>query len=151
MLATVNSSNSGIRLFSSVRLDRVKLYVLADADDNYGSLDFTWTGDRNPNILETISYAPAVPTKLSFVPPEDSLARYWSVTGSDESEALFSISYDTTPLVIMDVHMTYIMAIGETTQVALDSVSMQNGVGYLALPKTQPIFEAQGLFVVTPN
>jgi hypothetical protein len=105
------------------------------ADPSFLSL--TWNGDRSPSVLETTALAQALPAVLSLTPPSSSLASYWSLRGSDESEILFTVDVGATSAVdlFMDLHIEYVLANGATTEYTLSGSTISSaGVYYLTLP-----------------
>ncbi len=73
----IQSSTTGYTLFEGIRLDAVSLTILPSSSTNVGTLVFRWLGDRTSPETETLVYAPAIPSKYTFYPPNQSLASFW--------------------------------------------------------------------------
>jgi len=99
------------RLFKSVRLDRVTIYGTGTAASNgMRTINLIW--NQTQTEITAVGNA-AFPPKLRLSPPANTLASLWSITGTDETEVLFTISNligDT-----IDIDITYVLADGFST------------------------------------
>jgi hypothetical protein len=103
------------RIFESVRLIHVRCYVMANQTEDAPELSLTWDGDRGPDVRYNTEAAIGTPGEIYSLPPEDTLAGYWSTDGVDESENLFTLVAPNGSTIVVDIYFEYVLADGAAT------------------------------------
>jgi hypothetical protein len=93
---TALTATTTTRLFAAVKLKRVEVW--ASPDTNAGSSTLTasveWLGVNAPSTINAdSSLGMARPLHVVSEPPIDASNRWWSLTGSNETEVLFKLVY----------------------------------------------------------
>lgn len=108
MIFQETGSTQNNRCIKAIRLDRVTIYATGTAASNgFRTINLLWSATQTEECA--VGNA-AFPAKISSVPPANSAASFWSITGTDETEQLFFISNligDT-----IDIDVTYVLADG---------------------------------------
>lgn len=119
MLVCAVSATSAARLWGSVKINRIKIWQATQATAPTGSftgVQLEWLSEYGPERVFQDSGNVMRPAHLASRPPTQSLASFWSTTGTGESVALFRLSGQsfsgnagtTTPLLvgtIIDLHL----------------------------------------------
>lgn len=134
LVAVTAASTTSVTLFESVRLDGLRLVVLPNNNGNLATCSLTWSGERSPDITETLVCTNAIPSHAMFRPPKNSLAGYWSEQSGDTTEKLFDLTVDADCEMLVDIHMTYVIGNGATSTVTLTGVPGITGIAALQLP-----------------
>jgi len=116
MLTCVAGSTNGFTALASVKLQSVSVTLLPSIDEE-GLFNFTWDGsnatnfgNRTPSVTRTFPYAPSNAARMTFHPPEESLAGFWvDQTNFAENALLFSMSATSTITVVLDIHYSYVV------------------------------------------
>lgn len=117
LMTCVTGSTNGFTALASVRLQSVSCTLLPSIDEE-GLFNFTWdgasgtgtVGNRTPSETRTFPYAPSNAARMTFHPPEDSLANYWiDQSNFAGNEILFSMSATSTLTVVLDLHFSMVM------------------------------------------
>jgi hypothetical protein len=85
LIVNQNAGTSNYRVCAAVRVNRVRIYTASSASLEWQSA----YGPTSATIVQgTSTTASGI---LMQKPPKNSLASYWSLTGSNESESLFTL------------------------------------------------------------
>lgn len=104
MLNTLIMNNNGTtghgRLFAGVKLNRIEIFSTSASP-----IALEWTSSLGPSreITDQSLTAASVAT-IKSSPPRNSLAGFWSMTGSNESEALLNLSLPASDTVVGGVN-----------------------------------------------
>jgi hypothetical protein len=101
------------RIFSGVKLNRIEVRVPSAASDVTSTdISVEWTSTYGPSSEVSDSGTPLHPPLLVTSPPPQSLASFWSLTGSNETDVLMIL---TAPVsAIIDVWVDVILQDGQT-------------------------------------
>jgi len=140
-LRLLSFGNSGSTTFygmiEAYRLKSISITLLPSSATNSGTFSFRWESPRTLNTAETLIYTPAVPSRWTFVPQEDSLAAYW-VNSQDDivtSGNLFDFQVDNaTVTVIMDMHIEYMFRADGGSASWTGSIPSSTGVFVYSMP-----------------
>jgi hypothetical protein len=150
MLAVSNGSTVAYKLLDSVKINWVRVHALSSSDTNVGTICFEWYGDRIPSVVHTMAYAPAIPAKRIFTPPESSLASYWSTNDDDGNETLFAIDpSDATVTLVLDLSIQFVFTGSQSTDTRTITDPAFTGMAYHKLPLATEEFTIVGLKSVT--
>lgn len=136
VVSTTGSSTAAVALCEAVKLNRVKVIGYGISTSNSASVCLEWNGDRSPSSCTSVVAANAVPAVINQTPPSDSLARYWSIRGSDEAEVLFTVTESSGTIidVFVDIHFDYVIGDGLTEALTLSAAASATGIALLDLP-----------------
>lgn len=134
----LTSTTTRYGLIEAYRLQSVSITLLPTSATNSGTFSFQWEGQRSLHTEDTLIYTPAVPSRWTFRPPEESLASYWVNAQDDNSLIgdLFHFQVDnTTVTVIMDLHFEYMLfADGTSDTWTAIAIAPSNGVFLYNIP-----------------
>lgn len=144
-----NAGTSNYRIFSGVKLNHVQMWAVAGTGANdYGTTTCSvfWSSNYGPTNEVSDSGNAFRTATVTTSPPKQSLASFWSLAGSNETEVLCTI---TCPIgTIIDINVDLVLEDGETP---VSITSTQTGVlgqlyaGYLdfaagaGAPALQPV------------
>ncbi len=110
-----SSTTTNHRVISGVKLNRVECWAVSgNSSTDYGftTVSLEWLSNYGPSKEVSDSGNSFNTAHIAAVPPPQSLASFWSLTGSSESEILMSL---TSPNgAIWDVWVEMVMYDGET-------------------------------------
>lgn len=90
MATTTTNQN---RLITAIKLKRVRVWgsvsVLGSAP---GDVQVEWLSSNAPSVIHSDTGNGIRPPRVSTKPPPDTSERWWSISGSNETENLFTIS-----------------------------------------------------------
>jgi len=118
MMACANGSTAGNTALAAVKLHSVSITLLPSLDEE-GLFSFTWDGQstltantsRIPSITRTIPYAPSNAARITFYPPEDSLASFWvDQSQFANQDILFTLLSTGGINVVMDLHYSSVVS-----------------------------------------
>lgn len=146
-VSTRTASTTASSVFESVKLEMIRIVLMADDSANGGGLTLTWTGDRGPDTTETIYGGVGVPAVLTARPPEGTLAGFWSTLGSEESEQLFRIDMTESAFTaFIDLHIQYVVGNGPTSDITLNAPASWNGISAILMPAGSTAMAPLGIF-----
>jgi len=139
------SPATAARLISGVKLNQIEVRTLTAATDvSSATITIEWTSTLGPSSEVSDTGTPLHPPFLHTSPPRSSLASFWSLTGSQESEVLFILTVP--QFSIIDVWFSYVLQDGQSpVNVALAGTAVLGQVyaGFLdgqgAGAKLQPV------------
>lgn len=137
LVAVTNGSTSAIALFQSVKIRRVGITCLPASATNAGTFGFTWRGDRGPQTVETMIYAPGNTEKWNFYPPEDSMASLWIDQDSSaiDTSSIFELDPDNSIVkIVLDLQFDYVIASGASDTVNLSGAASLTGIAAVIMP-----------------
>jgi hypothetical protein len=119
-LVMATGATVAYRLFSAVKIKEVELF--GDPNAGQSSVEIQWQSEYGPTkVVTDVSTSTAYPARLSSKPPMNSLASFWSTTGSNESTVLFRLNTTATGMII-DLTFTAVLGnahLGETVATAI--------------------------------
>jgi len=113
LIMNAKSDTTNYRLLASIRLNSVSVYPIASTGGGAGgdaiatNTLMSWLSTNGPDTNLSITSTPLHPRALHSRPPKTSLAKFWSRTGSNESEVLFIFSPANNS--IIDLHCTIVL------------------------------------------
>jgi hypothetical protein len=114
-ILTAGVSNTGYRLLNGFKLNRIEIYSMPSTTTST-TVALEWLSNYGPSTeVSDTSTSSAYPAHLITSPPLQSLASFWSMAGSNESEQLFIV---TAPLgSIIDIYGEMVLVDGTGTTV----------------------------------
>jgi len=117
LLMVAKTTSSAARIFAGVKLNRVEIFdpgwVNGSAPTGFGQpASLEWTSNLGPTTLRSDTGNSFVPAHVVTTPPPQSLASFWSISGSNETEVLFTITVHQQS--IIDVWFDFVLFNGET-------------------------------------
>lgn len=100
------------RLLSAIRIKSISIWASTGTLGQTVTASVEWLSANGPSVIHSdTSVGTAEPLHVRTRPPTNSLASFWSLTGSGESDALF---YITTPAnAVVDVEFEEVLQNGE--------------------------------------
>jgi len=121
------SGTANYRLFTGFRLKSIHLWTAA-ANNNIISVE--WTSTYGPSqIASDTSCGTSIPAAVHTSPPKDSLAAFWSLTGSNEADVVAIIIGPTGTF--CDITYEAILQNGETPVLATTTANGTVGTVYM--------------------
>jgi len=108
LVMNTSTSTTNYRLIDAIRINRVSIYPIAGAVDSaMTTTTLAWQSTYGPDTNISVTSTPLWPKCLRTRPPKLSLASFWSQSGSNESDNLFTISIPVGA--IIDVQVTLVI------------------------------------------
>lgn len=114
LLVNQSSSTGNFRILSAIKLNRVEIWGLSGSGaSDYGasSVVVEWLSQYSPTSEVTDSGTALYPAHVVTTPPRQSIASFWSMSGSNESEVLFKVIAP--PGAIMDIWYDMVLQDGQ--------------------------------------
>jgi hypothetical protein len=120
------SGTANYRLFSAFRLKSVEIWGAAAS----AAVSVEWRSANGPTVVITdTTVLTSVPAHVRTSPPAHTLASFWSLTGTNESEELFQITANDGSIV--DITYEAILQNGEAAVLATTTASGSIGRVYM--------------------
>jgi len=87
------------RLFAAVKLRKVSMWAIITQGSVPVTVTLEWVGLNAPSIIKSDTSMGVVPASITATPPKDASNRWWSITGQNESEILFNLTFPTNTIV----------------------------------------------------
>jgi hypothetical protein len=123
-LATANA-----RLLSGFKLNRIEIWSPGSSTFTTATSSVEWLSSYGPSKVVSDSSMTIEPAHIVSTPPPQSLASFWSLTGSNETETLCTLSYGANS--IIDLSYEIIFQNGETPVVVTTAASNATGTVYM--------------------
>lgn len=125
LYSVATTTTNQFRLLTAVKLKRVRMWGQPAALGSGNTrIVCEWTGANAPSTIHSDTATGVRPSVIDTSPPADSSDRWWSISGSNESETLFEV---TGPAgTIIDVHLSLRMPDDES------GVAAESGTGAAA-------------------
>jgi hypothetical protein len=132
-LLSMNTSGgtTNYRIITGIKLNRIEIFGTANVSGfSSSTVSVEWLSNLGPSTLTSDSSgSPAYPAHMVTTPPPQSLSSFWSLSGINETENLFTIVAPT--LSIIDVWCDVVLMNGETPHTVPSSNSGTLGTLYL--------------------
>lgn len=120
-------SSSGYRVLQGVKLDQIEIFTPSQNSSITSFCSIIWLSAYGPAIEKSdISVSSSYPAHILTSPPTRSLASFWSLAGSNESDVLFQIN--TPGSSIVDVWLSMTFADGPGTTVTTHNILSANNL-----------------------
>jgi hypothetical protein len=133
------------RLIQGIKLNRIEMYS-GNIGSSYQTIALTWLSNYGPSTeISDTSTSNASPAHFETTPPLQSLASFWSMTGSNESEAILNIT--AAQNAILDVWVDIVLMDGPGAAVST-SQSCSSGYFYVTYfdgPGSSSVFLPQSV------
>jgi len=107
LVMCVSNNTTSYRYLSGVRLTGIKMWSSTATLGAVVTNSVEWTSTYGPSTIKSdTSVGTAVPAFVSSVPPPNSLARVWSLTGSNETDQLMILNCPTNTIVDVSLECT---------------------------------------------
>jgi hypothetical protein len=81
------------RLIAGIKLNRIEMFDSQQSSTNFGNpTSIEWLSNLGPTTLFSETGTQFQPAHVVSSPPPQSLCSFWSITGSNESEILFTLN-----------------------------------------------------------
>ncbi len=121
------SGTTNYRVFSGFRLKSVEMW---QSSTSTTPLSVEWTSSLGPSpVVSDTSVGTAFPAHVSTSPPKDSLAAFWSLTSSNESDVLLILTFD--QQAVVDITFEAIIQNGEVPVAVTTTASGTAGKVYM--------------------
>jgi hypothetical protein len=147
LIMNLSGGTSNAGMLNAIRISRIRVYSCNTSATNSATVTLEWLSTYGPSkyISDTALGMTSV-AMIDSKPPRTSLASAWSLSGSNESDVLFSISCPSSS--IIDVTVQLIVMDGSNARIATTSASGTTGFVYatpLDGPRSGANFGALGL------
>jgi hypothetical protein len=86
------SATTAARLFAAVKIRKIVLYAGAISGGD-SQVNLQWVSEYGlPKVITDISSSATYPARIEAAPPKDSIASFWSLTGTNESQVMVELS-----------------------------------------------------------
>jgi len=93
LMVVATTTTTVARIYTGIKLKRVQIWVNPPVvGDPSLQCSLEWVGENSPSVLHSDSTMGVRPAYISSKPPLDSSNRWWSMSGSQEADPLFSLS-----------------------------------------------------------
>jgi len=129
VVGTASSTSS--RIFSGAKLNRVEMWAVAGSTTTSATttISVEWLSSYGPSSEVSDNGNSLNTAHLVTTPPRQSLASFWSLTGSNESEVLFNIISEQG--CIVDVWVDFVL---------MDSETPVFNSGYTVVPTANQVY-----------
>lgn len=94
LMSMATTTTNQFRLITAIKLKRVEMWAEPPALGSAPAVcSVEWVGSQAPSTLHSDSTSGVRSAYVSTRPPVDSSDRWWSVSGSNETEVLFNITF----------------------------------------------------------
>ncbi len=128
LVSMATTTTNQFRILQAVRVKRVQVWsqpvTLGTAAT---AVVVEWVGNQAPSTIHSDTSVGVMPGYVSSRPPRDSSNRWWSISGSNESETLFKITCPTGS--IIDVSLTCRLIDDESATAAENGTGAASTVG----------------------
>lgn len=87
LMEVIITDTTAARVIGAIKLNQIEMWS-PPVSDEVKSVSVEWSGQRSPSTLKSDSAMSIQPAHLVSGPPKDSLASFWSINGTDESDVL---------------------------------------------------------------
>jgi hypothetical protein len=92
IVCTANSTASAFyRIAEGVKVNRIEAFSPPTTATSFVRVFVEWLSNLGPSTMYSSLGDTSQPAKIITSPPRNSLAGFWSITGANESESLFSL------------------------------------------------------------
>lgn len=100
-----SSTTNLYRLIGAIRIRAVHVWSAPNSNPALDFItEFGWNSpDTRPSVGITTSMGTSEIGYRKYVPPKKSLAAMWSISGSNESDAIFTLNFNTGDVIQLDV------------------------------------------------
>jgi hypothetical protein len=92
LVLTATTATTTVRLIEAIRLKKVELWTQPTALGNAPiTVQLEWLGENSPSTVTSDTTMGVRPAHIRSIPPSASSNRWWSMSGSLETDVLFSI------------------------------------------------------------
>lgn len=104
LLGFGTSSTNLYRVIGAIRLRAVHVWACPNNTTNVDvTSEFSWNSpDTRPSVMITTSMGSSSVAYSKHVPPKKSLASFWSISGSNESDAIFTFNFNSGDVIQLD-------------------------------------------------
>jgi hypothetical protein len=127
------TSSQLYRVIGAIRLRRIHVWTSAATTGTANDTYFQWNGAYSkPTTSTSTTMGVSGISYQTHVPPKKSLASDWSVAGSNETEVLFSMTYNSGDVIQLDVTYMLQNAVTNTyTETSITSTGTALAIGYI--------------------
>jgi hypothetical protein len=113
-LVVNTAANANARIISGYKLNRITARTQTQGGLGVGNatISVEWTSTYGPTKIVSDTSMSIHPAKISTRPPKQSLASFWSLTGSNETDVLAILNFPAGT--VIDIDYTIILQDGET-------------------------------------
>jgi hypothetical protein len=109
MVLVATSAVTTVRPFEAVRLRKVEMWAnpvaLGSAPSN---IQIEWLGENSPSTVISDTGMGVRPGHVASVPPPSSSNRWWSISGTSESDVMFSMTIPADSVIDVTVELRFV-------------------------------------------
>jgi len=109
LLLVATSATSSVRIIEGIRLRLVEMWANPTALGSApNTLQIEWIGENSPSTVISDTSMGVLPAHVRTTPPPSSSNRWWSMSGSLETDQLFSLVLPANTIVDVTVDMRFV-------------------------------------------
>jgi len=94
LIQMATSVFTSVRVFAAVKLVSVEVWTPPPTTLGTAKVSLEWKGANAPSTIKSDNAMGVLPAHIHTSPPVDSSSKWWSISGSNESEVLFVLTTD---------------------------------------------------------
>jgi hypothetical protein len=142
LMVNISSSTGHWAIISAIKVDRIEMVSPSGALLTQGTISVEWLSTYGPSVIVSdTSNSTAIQCVVRSSPPRNSLASFWSLSNSNESDTLMNLNSPAGTVV--DVFVTMVLNDGINSRNATTTNSGTQGIlyaSYLDGPRSGAIF-----------
>ncbi len=128
LVSMATTTTNQYRLLQAVRVKRVQVWGQAPSLGSAGApVVVEWVGYQAPSTIHSDTPMGVMPAYVSARPPKDASNRWWSISGTNESEVLFKLTCGAGS--VIDVSLTCRLIDDEVATAAENGTAAASTVG----------------------
>jgi hypothetical protein len=109
LVVMANSTTTTVRLFEAIRLKNVEIWGNPSALGSAPvTLQLEWLGENSPSTVVSDTSMGVRPAHVSSSPPPSSSNRWWSISGTSESDVLFNMTVPTDCVIDVTTELRFV-------------------------------------------
>ncbi len=134
-LVVAKTTTTATRLLSGIRLAHIQIWYFPTgnaASEQYvpNTVSVEWTSTYGPSVIVSDTSLSIEPASILTKPPKDSLASFWSLTGTNESDVLAILTL--LARTVIDITYECVLQNGETPVGLSPTTVMTAGAVYMS-------------------
>jgi hypothetical protein len=142
LMVNISSSTGNWAIISALKLDRIEMVSPAISVGAPSTISVEWLSTYGPSVIVSdTSNSTAIQCVVRSSPPRNSLASFWSLSNSNESDTIMNLNAPTATVV--DVWVTMVLNDGINSRNATTTASGTQGILYASFldgPRSGAVF-----------
>jgi len=144
MIFNTAGTTTNYRLFEAVRVTKIEMFSISTSSTGTlpSTIELQWVSEAGPPlVLADTSLGSANPAHILSRPPANSMAKMWSVTGSNESTVLFTFG-NVNQNDVIDIYYEFVVQ--DVTDFGAPTAYTSTATGTVGTVYTTPLDGASG-------